>query len=294
VIYICSEDKTSLRAEYISGENQEAFRNYTMQLGEHLSGWVAAQKEPAINANPEADLEPILDKINVPLEHALVYPLVVDEVSFGAISLYSAKGKSFRYGHFHVMEIVAQQAATAVYNALKFEGTREDALTDGLTSLPNIRFLQLYLDQELNNTKRYRTPLSLLVMDLDGFKKVNDTYGHQIGDRVLIEVSSILKGEIRGSDIIVRYGGDEFVAVLPGATLQEARVPIERIQAAIQDFRFIVTPGEVVGIGISIGAASSPEDGDKAESLLKAADAAMYRNKAARRTSLAPSATATI
>jgi len=294
VIYICSEDKTSLRAEYISGENQEAFRNYTMQLGEHLSGWVAAQKEPAINANPEADLEPILDKINVPLEHALVYPLVVDEVSFGAISLYSAKGKSFRYGHFHVMEIVAQQAATAVYNALKFEGTREDALTDGLTSLPNIRFLQLYLDQELNNTKRYRTPLSLLVMDLDGFKKVNDTYGHQIGDRVLIEVSSILKGEMRGSDIIVRYGGDEFVAVLPGATLQEARVPIERIQAAIQDFRFIVTPGEVVGIGISIGAASSPEDGDKAESLLKAADAAMYRNKAARRTSLAPSATATI
>ncbi len=287
VIYICSEDKTSLRAEHVSGDNQEAFRNYSMQLGEHLSGWVAAQKEPAINANPKADLEPILEKITVPLENALVYPLVVNDVSLGAISLYAAKGKSFRYGHFHIMEIVAQQAATAVYNAIKFEGTREDALTDGLTSLPNVRFLQLYMDQELSKVRRYRTPLSLLMMDLDGFKTVNDTYGHQIGDRVLVEVSIVLKGEMRGSDVIIRYGGDEFVAVLPGADKNDAGVLAERIRGALRDFRFVVAPGEVAGIGISIGSATSPDDGDKLETLVKAAVLEMYSNKAEQRASAA-------
>jgi len=285
VIYICSQDRASLRAEFVSGENQQAFRDYSMPLGERLSGWVAAQKEPAVNADPDADLQPILDKLAVPLEHALVYPLVVDEVSFGAISLYAARGKEFRYGHFHVMEIVSQQAARAVFNALTFEGTREDALTDALTSLPNFRFLQLYLDQELNKMRRYGTPFCLLVMDLDGFKSINDTYGHQTGDRVLVEVSGVLKSEMRESDVIARYGGDEFVAVLPGATQKDAAALTERVLSAMQDFRFVVGPGEVLPVGISLGWACCPEDGDDSERLLKTADQAMYRDKAAHRPS---------
>ncbi len=283
VIYVCSQDRTSLRAEFVSGENQDAFRGYSMPLGECLSGWVAAQKEPAINADPEADLHSIRHKLTVPLEHSLIYPLVVDDLSFGAISLYASRGKEFRYGHFHVMEIVAQQAARAVYNALTFEGTREDALTDALTSLPNLRFLHLYLDKELNKMKRYGTPFCLLVMDLDGFKAINDTYGHQTGDRVLTEVSLILKSEMRGSDVIVRYGGDEFVAVLPGATSDEAAVLIERIRAAMREFRFVLGPGEVLPVGISIGWASCPGDGNDSESLLKTADEAMYKDQASHR-----------
>lgn len=287
VIYICSENRTSLRAEYVSGENHSAFLGYSMPYGDRLSGWVAAQKEPAINANPKADLDPIAAKLSVPLENALVYPLVVDDLSFGAISLYAEKAKSFRYGHFHIMEIVAQQAATAVYNAMRFEGTREDALTDGLTSLPNMRFLQIYLDQELTKARRHHTPLSLLVMDLDGFKQINDNYGHQVGDRVLIEVSQVLKGEMRGSDSIVRYGGDEFVAVLPGASYKEAAVLVDRIHTVIQDFKVEIATCQTVSVGISIGVASCPDDGDQPDILLQEADAAMYRDKADRRAAAA-------
>jgi diguanylate cyclase (GGDEF)-like protein/putative nucleotidyltransferase with HDIG domain len=279
VIYLLDPEKNRLRAGHVSGANIEAFRGREMNLGEYLSGSVAAASQPAINANPILDVTPVQGRIAVELDNALVCPLNFVDTCMGVISLYTSHGVRFTDDHVRVMEIVSKQAATAIHNALKFEETQEDAFTDRLTHLPNSRWLYLYFEQEMEKAIRFQYPLSLLGMDLDGFKEINDQYGHPVGDRMLVEVARMLSSNLRASDVVVRYAGDEFVAIMPQTSAKDATLLAKRMQAILDEFRLEVRPGKYAQIGISIGVASYPVDADSLDALMAKADENMYRDK---------------
>jgi diguanylate cyclase (GGDEF)-like protein len=164
-----------------------------------------------------------------------------------------------------------------------FEQTQEDSLTDSLTGLQNTRYMFMHLTRELARAGRLRSEVSLLVMDLDHFKGINDTYGHHVGDRALREVATVLRRDIRPYDVCVRYAGDEFIVVLSGCGAEEAERKRLELQQAVEKIEFETRPKEMVHLGISIGAAVFPHDGDTYETLLATADSRMYRDKTRRK-----------
>ncbi len=279
VIYLYSPAKGCLTASHVSGANMEAFKGYAMELGENLSGWVAAHTQPAVNADPVLDVLPLKDRITVQIDNSLVYPLKFEDKCLGTISLYGSNKTRFKDDHLRAMEIVSKQAAMAIHNVIRFEETQEDAFTDRLTLLPNSRYLYLYCEQELEKAVHFQYPLTVMELDLDGFNEINNRYGHAAGDRMLIEVAKILKSNLRGSDVVVRYAGDEFIAVMSQTTLKDASLLAKRIQSAIDQYHFEVRPSEHAHIGISVGLACYPTDGDNLEKLMTKANEEMYCDK---------------
>ena len=170
-----------------------------------------------------------------------------------------------------------------IRHSIVFERTQEDSLTDPLTRLPNTRFMLNYLARELARAGRLGSEVSLLVMDLDGFKEINDTYGHHVGDHALREVGQALQTVIRPYDICVRYAGDEFIVVLPGCAGEEAEMKRLELQRAIDDLKFEVSPDKTMPLAISAGVAIFPHDGDSYEALLATADGRMYADKTRRK-----------
>jgi diguanylate cyclase (GGDEF)-like protein len=279
VLYLYSEATGRLVAECAAGEGADVLKNNSMDYGANISGWSVAQREPVMNADASLDLERLQDKLAIPLKTVLVCPLVFEGKVLGTISLYAAKEIKFKDDDLRIMSSITQKAAPAIQNALKYEEAQVEAAVDPLTSLPNVRYLRQFFAQVMNESLKSRHPLCVLVMDLDGFKAVNDFYGHQAGDRLLVEMSNVLRRTVRESDLVVRHGGDEFVAVLLRTTRHDAAEMASRIQREVDNRAFEVTPGRSVSVGISIGSASWPEDGNSLEELLHAADAAMYSDK---------------
>ena len=161
-----------------------------------------------------------------------------------------------------------------------FEQTQEDSLTDPLTGLPNTRFMFMHLTRELARAERLKSEVSLLVMDLDNFKDINDTHGHHVGDRALREVARVLRAAIRPYDICVRYAGDEFIVVLSGCGADEAEQQASGAAARHRRTLLRGPAGQAGALGISVGAAVFPHDGESYEALLAAADSRMYQDKA--------------
>jgi len=164
-----------------------------------------------------------------------------------------------------------------------FEQTQEDSLTDALTSLPNRRAMFVHLSRELARAERLKIELAIIVMDIDGFKAINDTYGHNVGDHALREVATALQAALRPYDQCVRYAGDEFIVVLADCSREAADVKRRELQARIADIQLEVRAGRKYRLGASAGAAVFPHDGRTYEELLAGADHMMYRDKAARR-----------
>nr|MBP7297209.1 GGDEF domain-containing protein [Acidobacteriota bacterium] len=152
-------------------------------------------------------------------------------------------------------------------------------ITDDLTSLYNFRYLRQFLGFEIQRSLRYEKNLSILFIDIDNFKNVNDTYGHLVGSATLCEVGQIFGKQVRDSDVIVRYGGDEFVIILPETPLEGAQVIAERLRQRVEHFLFSGGRDLKLRLTVSIGIASFPEHSMTAEGLLQKADAAMYAAK---------------
>jgi diguanylate cyclase (GGDEF)-like protein len=212
----------------------------------------------------------------------LAVPLEGPNGVVGVLSLYASAAEAFTADHLRLVSAVSSKLALCIENGLKFRHVESCATTDGLTSLPNARSLFLHLDAELARARRENHPLSVLVCDLDGFKQVNDQYGHLEGNRVLRRMGEALRENCREYDYVARMGGDEFVVVLSG----DSRIAV---QARMEMFGSLARAvgREVVGkemLSMSIGHACFPEDGSDTEQLLAEADRRMYKVKHGPRT----------
>ena len=287
VIYLVDDPSGKAIAAHVVGEEVELFKRRRINIGDGITGWVIANSRSMCNASPDLDLIGIPEEVVKRFRGVLVSPLLREDGAFGAISLYSQSRTSYTTEHVRLLESVCQHASSALNNALTYERTRESALIDPLTELPNARGFYMMLEQRIAECQRMnREPLSLVCMDIDDFKVVNDQYGHSIGDRLLASVAGVVRRELRQMDILTRYAGDEFVAIMPMASGKMAVSISERMRNAVEEQLFSVRTGTMVGLGVSLGVACFPDDGETSEELLTAAARRMQQDKNSRKTVL--------
>jgi len=283
-LFLYSDETETLRCRFATGVEADVIQQLTIRNGHGLTGWVARNRRPLVNARPSADLEAAgMPSDRTALHSALVCPLVFNERFIGTISVYHSEPSIYTDDHRRLLDRISEQAAAVIYNSMVFEQTQEDSLTDPLTALPNTRYMFMHLTRELARADRLKSEVSLLVMDLDNFKEINDTYGHHVGDRALREVAGVLRAGIRPYDICVRYAGDEFIVVLSGCGGEEAERKRLELQRGVDSVQFEARPGKLLPLAISVGAAIFPHDGDSYETLLATADSRMYRDKTRRK-----------
>jgi len=267
-----------LLPEYVNGENFRLFSSLEIPVGEGLSGWVAQNRKPILNGNPSVEAGYMGDPAKFStLRSALALPLEGLNGAVGVLALYRAEKDAFTKDNLRILLAISSKISLAIENALKYRQVENSATIDYLTNLPNARSLFLRLDSELARCRRMNIPLAVLVCDLDGFKQVNDGFGHLTGNKVLSSVANGLKANCREYDYVARMGGDEFVLLLPHITPESVD---DRIN---QMMRIAAEAGEIIPgkrfLSMSVGEAFYPLDGSNAEELLATADRRMYKNK---------------
>ena len=276
VFFICQDGK--LIPEYVHGVDYELFSSLEIPFGKGLSGWVAQNEKPIINGNPAAETSFLGDLAVVPaLQSALSVPLHGRTGVAGVLSLYLRAKNAFSNDHVRMLLAASSKLGLSVENALEFERAQSSASTDFLTGLPNARSICLYLESEISRSRRAGSPLAVLLCDLNGFKKVNDNYGHLTGNKVLQDAAVMLKSACREYDQVGRLGGDEFVFVLPKLAASGVAEVKHRLDRAIQEACLKAYGGDTVSM--SVGEAFYPADGTTAEQLLSEADKRMYEAK---------------
>jgi diguanylate cyclase (GGDEF)-like protein/putative nucleotidyltransferase with HDIG domain len=280
IIFVVDEKSGKATAAHVAGENAEIFAKRRMNVGDGISGWVIANARSMCNASPELDLVGVPEDTAKLYRGVLVAPLLREDGAFGALTLYSMSRTSYSSEHVRLLESVCQHASSALNNALTFEKTKDSALVDPLTELPNARGFYMMLEQRIAEGQRMgREALAVMSMDLDDFKNINDQFGHAIGDRVLASVSAVIRQELRQMDILTRYAGDEFVAIMPMASGNVAEMIADRVRSSVESQSFTVRTGKTVQIGVSVGVACFPDDGETTEELLTEAARRMQRDK---------------
>ncbi|HMG36437.1 MAG TPA: HD domain-containing phosphohydrolase [Blastocatellia bacterium] len=283
VIYRFHESSGIAIAEHVSGLFAEHLRHRCVCPGEGITGYVLANRKPFTHTDPMLDFVNINLPTDVEFTACAVLPLIKQDRLLGVLALYSTSLTDYTEDDLRLLETVARIAADALDNAIRYAATRSDALTDLLTGVPNSRALQLRFEQDASRAEATNSPFYLLMLDLDGFKPINDTYGHQIGDDFLRSISQMLLAYFDRLDFFARYAGDEFVALVSHLDDRKCQELCARLQRAVERFAFCVRPMKYVQVGISIGAALYGRDGKSMNDLIVSADRAMYANKQERR-----------
>lgn len=266
------------------GRYQECLSGARVNMGKGITGKAASRMKPFVGAYDPTDLfAGDAAKLAPELKSCVVVPIVMFGTVLGTINLYDDGARSFSQEDVQTLMSVASRAALAIQNASAFERVRDSAMKDCVTGLYNGRYLHSYLEHEISRAARHDEELSILGMDLENFKAVNDTFGHSRGDAVLKDVAAIFQRQLRDYDLVVRNGGDEFVAVLTHANAGEAARTAKRIQAEVETYARRNLKESDPPLGVSIGVASYPADGADSAALLAQSDAAMYRDKRARK-----------
>jgi diguanylate cyclase (GGDEF)-like protein/putative nucleotidyltransferase with HDIG domain len=282
VLFLCQPDGNSLVAAAAMGPYADTIRGRSVPIGQGVSG-AAAQSGNASGLGRTAaeDLEQLLGSPpeDCPLTQVISAPLASDATCIGTLTVYRTSDQPFTEDDLRLASAVARQAAIAIKNARNYEQTRKSALTDQLTGLANARYFFIHLEQELSRAEREGRPVSLIAIDLNGLKQVNDNFGHQQGDRALRMVADVFRRHVRNYDTVVRYAGDEFFIILPDTTNQVAVETANRIKRAVRDTSLEVAPGRVINLSASFGVATYPGDAKVPDALIAAADRAMYADK---------------
>lgn len=272
VFGMSGSDGHLLKAEYISSPYSDFVRSLVVRNDEGILGKSTEQNRTIL----------VTDSENYPLQNfinnersVIVAPLKAEDEILGCLYVGAAKENSFTDEHRSLVETVSYQASIAVKNSRLYEQTQQMAFTDGLTGLYLHRFFQVRLTEEIAWADRYRKPICLVMVDTDHFKSFNDTLGHPAGDALLQEIAALLKDKVRNTDIVCRYGGDEFALILKDVPKEEAIKTCERIRETFQ-LRFAA---HAVQVTASIGLACYPTDATNKKDLAKAADDALYVSK---------------
>ena len=285
-LFLHETDSQMLKCRFAVGADSARLLNSTVREDCGIFGTVVSQRQTTI-ASPHAPLDLIGLDVSSALQSAIVCPLVYNDTLIGCLSLYHADSNRYSEDHRRLLERIAEQAGAVIHNSIVFEQTQEDSLTDPLTGLPNRRSMFVHLSRELARADRLKHELAVIVMDVDDFKAINDTYGHNVGDQALREVAGALQAALRPYDLCVRYAGDEFIIVLADCSREAADAKRRELQARVAEISLEVRAEKQVRLAVSAGAAVFPEDGATLEALLADADHRMYRDKALRHGRLA-------
>jgi diguanylate cyclase (GGDEF)-like protein/putative nucleotidyltransferase with HDIG domain len=278
--YIRRDEK--LIPEYVSGENFRLFTALEIPVGQGLSGWVCENNKPILNGNPSVEAGYLNDPTKYStLRAALAVPLNGVNGSLGVLALYRAERDAFSKENLRILLAISSKVALAIENALQHRLLETSITTDYLTNLPNARSLFLSLDHGVSRAQREGTPLAVVVCDLDGFKQVNDRFGHLMGNKVLRVVANGLRERCDAHDYVARMGGDEFVMLITGGDDAALDRKVESMRSVVRKAGEI-TP-EPSSLSLSVGIAHYPADGADAEELLAEADRRMYKSKRLRK-----------
>ena len=270
------------------GEGSDRLLGMRLRPGEGIAGWVAQHNQPLLVPNVHADprFASRFDKASrFHTKSILCVPLTFKERTLGVIELVNGpRDGAFGEEDLKILSTVAEFSAIAIENARNFHKVQELTVLDDHTGLFNSRHMKRQLEQEVMRATRFGHPVSVIFFDLDHFKSVNDTHGHQAGSQVLHEIGRLLLKTLRSTDVPVRYGGDEFVVLMPETSKDQAVAAARRIGAEIAQQAFLGDkPCGPVKLTASLGVAAFPDDARDPENLIRRADEAMYHVKASQR-----------
>jgi diguanylate cyclase (GGDEF)-like protein len=283
-LLMVDDEKRDLYYALARGVSDEALQNIRIPLGTGMAGWVALHGEPLIVTN-----EGVAARLSTGEQKhtAICLPLRSRERTLGILQVTHPSPQTLTDDAITFLYIVCDYAAIAIENARAVQRIQELTITDDCTHLFNARHLAAVLPAEIERACRFDQPLSIVFLDLDHFKQVNDAHGHPAGSRVLSEAAEVITRTMRTVDLAFRYGGDEFVAVLPQTTGPAAAAAANRLLVALRARRFLSPEGLALRLTASLGVASYPGDADNAATLLECADQRMYLIKNSTRDGIA-------
>lgn len=286
-LMLLDEQSGQLYFEIAVGVGSDALKGMRISPGEGIAGHVFKTGLPIrvddVSRDPRFSRR-FDEATDFTTSSVIAVPLQSRGRVLGVMELVNGPGMpQFTNDDLQAVVAIADYAAIAIENARNFQRVQELTITDEHTGLYNARHLRSLLPAEVERSKRFQHPLSLVFLDLDRFKQVNDTHGHLVGSALLMEVGEVLRTCIRGVDFAFRYGGDEFALLLIETDAVGAAAVGERVREAIRSHAFQQSRGLSLKLTASIGVATCPDVGDEVDALIRAADEAMYRVKAAGR-----------
>ena len=283
-ILLLHQNANELVFERARGKAADRLTYARIKVGEGIAGWVALHCEPAIVNNVALDerFNSSFDKAsNFKTRSILCVPLISRGKLIGVVELINRKAAGHRFTRRDLATLtkLLGPVAVSLHNALLFQETEKLAITDDLTKLYNTRYVHSKLGTMIEERRNTRERFSLIFLDLDGFKSVNDRYGHLIGAKTLVEIGKIIFSTVGGKDEVARYGGDEFVVLMPEADAVRSREMAERIRHAIDTHDFKAMLPAEIKLSASFGISVYPDHADTLTGLIQKADNAMYAVK---------------